>query len=120
MPLVSCSGNDLSFVCRHRVGTTFTTASSGIGGVTTAGINFGDYTNPPDSTNYYFGWYGGDSSDPMWAIINNEAVLVGPAHNGESATPLANYINTINADMALLSTNHGAPVYSTTLYNVLH
>jgi hypothetical protein len=48
----------------------------------------------------------------MWAIINNEAVLVGPAHNGESATPLANYINTINADMALLSTNHGAPVYS--------
>jgi hypothetical protein len=122
MPSVVCSGNDLSFVCRHRVGTTFTVASSALGGLTTEGINFGDYADSPGGTNHVLGWYGGDSSDPMWAVINNEAIFVGPAHNGNSATPLANYINMVNADMATLSnnnTNSGASIYSVTLYNIL-
>lgn len=120
MPSVFCSGNDLSFVCRHRPGTTFTVASSSPGGLTTEGINFGDYADSPGGTNHVLGWFQGDSSDPMWAIINNEAVFVGPAHNGNSATPLANYVNMINTDMELLSANHGTTnFYFVTIYNIL-
>jgi hypothetical protein len=118
MPWVSCSGNDLTFACRHRVGTTFIATSSAIGGITIPGVDFGDYTKPPDDT-HNFGWYGGDSSDPMWGIINNEAVFIGPAISPPAATPLANYINTVNADMKQLSTNHGdTNIYSVTLYNI--
>ncbi len=72
---------------------------------------FGDYSKGDR-------WVGGDSGGPAFAIINNEAVLVCLAYTGGGGPAIANYTNQINAAMANLSTNNGAPVYTLTPYDL--
>ena len=68
---------------------------------------FGDYTKGDV-------WVGGDSASPAYAIINNEAVLICVASTGGGGSAIANFTNQINAAMASLSKNNGAPVYQLT------
>jgi hypothetical protein len=74
-------------------------------------IAFGDYAKGDF-------WVGGDSAGPAFAIINNEAVLICVASSPLGGPPIAHFTNQINAAMAHLSTNNGAPVYQLTPYDV--
>jgi hypothetical protein len=95
--------------------TSFISAGRGMGsfgGIQASNCTlFGDYAKGD-------AWVGGDSASPAYAIINNEAVLICVAYTGGGGPAIARFTNQINAVMANLSTNHAAPVYTVTSYDV--
>ena len=63
-------------------------------------------------------WVGGDSGGAAYAIVQNEAVLVGCAFGPGYAPAIANYTNQVNAAMAKLCAKHGLPAEKVTLYDL--
>lgn len=69
-------------------------------------------TRPTDANRlqYYEEVIGGDSGNPVFTIINNEAVLLGGWYmkwtNAGVATLLPNYISDINSTIAALSSGY--------------
>ena len=63
-------------------------------------------------------WVAGDSGGAAYAIIHNEAVLVGCAWSANYAMPVANYERQVNAAMAALCRHNHQPVESLTLYDL--
>ena len=72
---------------------------------------FGDY-----SQGDY--WIGGDSGGAAFAIINNEAVLVGCAHYTTACPAVWQYAAQINAVMAALCASNGLAVETLTAYDL--
>ena len=103
---------------------TFVSGASSLGSFTAESeVRFGDYLesgdrNGPASWPAGDRWISGDSGGPAYGIINNEAVLVGCATSPNFAEPLGLRLATLNHLMAWLSTNHAAPVYALTLYDL--
>lgn len=74
-------------------------------------FTFGDYSKGDQ-------WVAGDSGGAAYAIVHNEAVLVGCASAGGYAMPIAKYQSQVNAAMAALCASNGVPAESLTLYNL--
>jgi hypothetical protein len=74
-------------------------------------FEYGDYSKGDN-------WVAGDSSGAAYAIIANEAVLVGCASSGGYAMPIAKYRDTVNAAMAALCASNNIPAETLTLYNL--
>ncbi len=94
--------------------TTFTAA------LLNGGARCGQAANQLVFGNYSLGYSQivGDSSSPILTVINNEAVFICQVTGPMSGPAPGLRTNLINAAMASLSTNHGAPVYAMTLYDV--
>lgn len=97
----------------NRFHTTFVSGSRALGGFghVNGQFEYGDYSKGDQ-------WVAGDSSGAAYAIVQNEAVLVGCASSGGYATPVANYENQINAAMAALCASNGWPAEKLTLYDL--
>jgi len=80
----------------------------------------GHVTNQLEFGNYSLGYsqINGDSSSPILTVINNEAVFICQVYGPMSGPAPGLRTNAVNAAMANLSTNNGAPVYQLTLYDV--
>jgi hypothetical protein len=74
-------------------------------------LDFGDYSLGDE-------WVPGDSSGAAYAIINNEAVLLGTAFSAGYAEPLGIQADAVNAVMAQLCASNGLPAESLTLYDL--
>ena len=90
--------------------TTFVSGSASIG-------NFGHYWGQFAFGDYSLGdlWIPGDSSGAAFAIVNNEAVLVGTAASGQACPAIANSLTAVNAAISNLCVSAGLPVEQVTL-----
>ncbi|HZI31477.1 MAG TPA: hypothetical protein VFF11_03995, partial [Candidatus Binatia bacterium] len=86
----------------NRFHSTFVSGSRSLGGLyhVNGQFEYGDYSKGDF-------WVAGDSAGAAYAIIHNEAVLVGCALSGGFAMPVANYEQQINAAMAELCASNG-------------
>lgn len=97
----------------NRYHTSFVSGSRLLGGLyhINGQFEYGDYSKGDR-------WVGGDSGGAAYAIIHNEAVLVGCAFTGGYAMPIARYQDQINAAMAELCASNHVPVERLTLYDL--
>src|SRR5665213_2514591 len=80
----------------------------------------GHSTNQLEFGNYSVGYsqINGDSSSPILAVINNEAVFICQVYGPMSGPAPGMETNAVNTAMANLSKNNGAPAYQLTPYDV--
>ena len=97
----------------NRYHTTFVSGSRSLGGFyhVNGQFEYGDYSKGDR-------WVAGDSGGAAYAIIRNEAVLVGCAFGGGYAMPVAQYQKQIDAAMAELCGEHHVPPEQITLYDL--
>lgn len=74
-------------------------------------FEFGDYSKGDE-------WVPGDSGGPAYAIIHNEAALVGCAVTPGYAMPVASYATQVNAAMAELCASNHVPAETLTFYDL--
>lgn len=74
-------------------------------------VVYGDYSLADE-------WVPGDSSGAAYAVINNEAVLVGTAFTATYCPPLGLFTNQINSLMATLCASNGLATETITLYDL--
>ncbi len=97
----------------NRFHSTFVSGSGSLGSFNhlQGQFEYGDYSKGDV-------WVAGDSGGAAYAIIRNEAVLVGCAWSANYAMPVANYERQVNAAMAALCRRNHQPVESLTLYDL--
>lgn len=97
----------------NRFHSTFVSGSRSLGGFyhVNGQFDFGDYSKGD-------AWVAGDSGGAAYAIIRNEAVLVGCAFTGGYATPIAKYEIPINDAIAKLCASNDLPAEHITLYDL--
>lgn len=93
----------------NRFHSSFVSGSRSLGGLyhINGQFQYGDYSKGDL-------WVAGDSGGAAYAIIHNEACLVGCAFTGGYATPLANFSEPVNQAMAELCERHHLPPESLT------